>query len=280
MADVLTGSNYVPRESAAGAGRRDRSRMVQRVLLALVVILGIAFVGEVVYHLVIAPRLAVTSIDVISDLGMAEEELLAIAGVRTGVTYFRVDESAIVARLEALPEVRRASAELVFPNRLQITAQRRQPLACAIVETPDGATSLIFDEEGVVFQVGMDGVAAALPVVSGLRFPAARTGLELPSILVEFLESLRELKMHSPEMYGLFSEYRVVRKNDYVYEVVLYPMHYSVPVRVGTTIDAGMLQYVLMMLDMLNREGRLAGATELDFRSGEGVLRMKGDDRG
>ena len=108
----------------------------------------------------------------------------------------------------------------------------------------------------------------------------AEVGLELPTILVGFLESLRDLKANAPELHSLFSEYRVVRRNDYVYEVVLYPMHYSVPVRIGARVDPGMLQYALMMLDMLEREGKLAGAVELDFRSGEGVLRMREDRRG
>ena len=280
MADVLTGNNYVARGSAKDEDGRDRTRLVQRTLLALVIVLVVVFIGELAYHLLIAPRLTINAIDVSSDLGIPEEDLLAQAGVRIGTTYFQVDEAAIVERLQALPVVRDATAALVFPNRLEISATRRQPLACALVETPDGATTLVFDEEGVVFAIGADAGTANLPIISGLRFPSAEIGLQLPGVLVEFLESLRTLKLQSPELYGLFSEFRVVRKNDYVYEVVLYPMHYALPVRIGARIEASMVQYIVMMLDMLEREGRLGGAEELDFRTGEGVLRMREDERG
>ncbi|MFW5742866.1 MAG: hypothetical protein ACOC2D_06265, partial [Spirochaetota bacterium] len=55
----------------------------------------------------------------------------------------------------------------------------------------------------------------------------------------------------------------------------LYPMHYALPVRIGTSIDEDMIQYVMMMLDVLHREGRLSSLVELDFRNGEGVLRTR-----
>ena len=111
-------------------------------------------------------------------------------------------------------------------------------------------------------------------------FMTAPELLLLPDLVVGFLESLRTLRDEAPELYALFSEYRIVRKNDSAFDVVLYPMHFAVPVRIGTRIDAGMVQYIVLMLDMLRREGRLKEAAELDFRTGEGVLRARGDDRG
>jgi POTRA domain, FtsQ-type len=276
MADVLTGNPFVVKSTEP----KDRNRVVQRVLLALVIILSTALVAELAYHLVIAPRLAITAIDIENGTSIPDQQLLSSAGIRIGMMYFAVDTQELAGRIGAIPSVRNASVELVFPNRMKIRVTERQPLACAVVETDNGARTLVFDEEGVVFRVGHDPVTELLPVVSGLQFPTADIGLQLPGLLVGFLESLRTLRDDSPELYALFSEYRVVRKNDSSFDVVLYPMHFSVPVRIGATIDAGMVQYIVMMLDMLRRDGRLEAAAELDFRSGEGVLRAKGDDRG
>jgi hypothetical protein len=41
-----------------------------------------------------------------------------------------------------------------------------------------------------------------------------------------------------------------------------------------------MVQYIFMIIDMLRRDGQLEGVAEIDLRSGEAVLRMKGGDRG
>jgi len=274
MADTLTGSPFV------GERQADPNRNLQRVLIVLVAILAAALVLELVYHLVIAPRLTITNVTVNNSTPIPDAELLAAAGISAGMMYFSIDTAQLESRIEAIPVVREALVELSFPNRLTVTAYQREPLAWSIVPTGSGARTVVFDDEGVVFRTDVSDSDGWMPVISGLRFPAASVGLVLPELLSGFLHSLRALKAEAPELFGLISEYRVVRKNDGAYDVVLYPMHFDVPVRIGRTIDAGMLQYVVMTLEMLKREGRLEGVAEIDFRSGEGVLRPEGGDRG
>lgn len=281
MADVLAGRHY-----EAQAAPRRRPRSLQRVLVALIVVLTLALVAEVIYHAVVAPRLTVKFIDVVNELSMSDDELLGLAGIGLGTAFFKVNESAIVERIKRHPSVRDAYVERIFPDTIRMGVTARTPLGVALATTSTGVSPLVFDEEGVVFAVGLADVAvtktvtegsAALPVVSGLRFADARPGLELPQLMVKFLHDLRQLKDESPALFDLFSEYRIVRKNDFAYEVVLYPMHFSVPVRIGTSINSDMVQYIMMMLDMLRREGRLESVSELDFRTGEGVLTTKED---
>ena len=269
MADILAGETYVASDS-----RPNRDRMTQRILVVIIVILCFVLAGELLYHLVVAPRLRIERIELESNLNMSDEQLLALAGVHEGAPYFSIDPALVVSRLEAHPMVRRAQVETIFPNRVSISVTRRQPLAAALATTESGTVPLVFDEEGVVFQVGLDGMDS-LPIVSGLRFAAATVGLRLPPLVVDFLVQLRRIRMDSPQLYGLFSEYRIVQKNEYAYEVVLYPVHYQLPVRIGTSIDADMIEYVIMMLDILQNDGRISSLVELDFRSGEGVLRSR-----
>ncbi len=270
MADVLTGRTYVTRERKPG-----RERVVQRVLVTAIALLSLVLLGQLAYHLVIAPRLTINTIVVDSDLPFSDEQLLSLAGVHEGVGFFTVEPDRVAARIRQQPIVRDVQVETLFPNRLIITATRRVPLATALARTENGTVPLVFDEDGVVFHVGADAHTADLPVISGLRFASVDAGLQLPTLVVDFLRQLRRIRMEDPALYGLFSEYRIVQKNEYAYEVVLYPMHYRLPVRIGTSIDADMIQYVMMMLDVLQREGRLASLAELDFRSGEGVLRPR-----
>ena len=270
MADVLAGETYVTRE-----GRKDHEKAAQRILVAIVVILSLILAGELIYHLVLAPRLTIRTIAIQGDLPLSDEEVLALAGVREGAPYFSVDALEVSQRIEQHPLVRDAQVAVSFPDTLTISASRRVALAAALARTESGTVPLVFDEEGVVFQIGLGDAADELPIVSGLRFAAVDLGLQLPALVVDFLEQLRTIKMNDPALYRLFSEYRIVQKNEYAYEVVLYPMHYSLPVRIGTSIDTDMIQYVMMMLDVLKGEGRLSSLAELDFRSGEGVLRPR-----
>ncbi len=272
MADVLAGRNYVAREHRPG-----RERVVQRFLVLAIALLSLVLLGQLAYRLAIAPRLTIDTIVVDSNLPFTDEQLLALAGVHEGVGFFSVQPERVAARIRQQPIVRDVRVETVFPNRLTITATARVPLAAALARTDGGTVPLVFDEDGVVFQVGADAQLGDLPVLSGLRFAAVDVGLQLPTLVVDFLRQLRRIRVEDPALYRLFSEYRIVQKNEYAYEVVLYPMHYRLPVRIGTSIDADMIQYVMMMLDVLQREDRLSSLAELDFRSGEGVLRPRDD---
>ena len=276
MADALTGSTYV----RPARERRVGGHSMQRLLVAVIILLSVAVAAELLYHLVIGPQLTVETILIDSDIPGVESELLAAAGLSVGMAWFDVEPRTVAERIERHPRVRQAVIERVFPNSGRIHIAARVPLAVAVARTDEGSVLLVVDEEGVVLGTGRDLPAGDLPIISGLRFAAAEPGLRLPPLVVEFLQELRALKLKAPELFNLFSEYRVVRVNDYAYEAVLYPMHFPVPVRVGTRISEEMIQYIMMMLDILQRDGRLASLVELDFRTGEGVLRFRADEGG
>lgn len=273
MAEIIAGRNYV-----GGASDRPQSRVTQRVLIAMIIILSLVLVGELVFHLFVAPRLMIREVEVESDLPITDEQLLAAAGVRIGTSYFEVDTDAVEAAISAIPVVHSTQVTRQFPDRLQITVARRTPLVTAIATVDDRAVSLVADVEGVVFQIGA--TEHDLPIISGLRFQEVGLGMQLPQLIVGFLGEYRKLSLDSPSLARLCSEFRIVRINDFVYEVVLYTTHYRVPVRIGASIDKAMLQYIVMVLDLLEREGRLAGVREVDFRGGEAVLVMEEGSRG
>ena len=269
MADIVAGETYVSRS------RADHPKTAQRVLIVAIAALSMVIVAQLSYYLILAPRLAISSVTLTNETRLSDEEILALAGIRIGMPFFHANPTAISQAILRHPEVRDAAASRRFPGSLDIAVTRRVALAGGLVRTDSGTRMLIFDEDGVVFQVGSADSAHTLPVVSGLRFPEASIGLQLPDLVVSFLRELRAFKMSNPELYELFSEYRIVRKNDYAYDIVLYPMHFAVPVRMGARISADMVQYVLMMLDMLRSEGVLDTVAELDVRTGDGVVRYR-----
>ncbi|TVQ26333.1 MAG: FtsQ-type POTRA domain-containing protein [Spirochaetaceae bacterium] len=269
MADIVAGETYVSRAPA------DHPKTTQRVLIVAIIVLSAVIVGQLAYYLILAPRLAISTVTLTNETRLGDEQLLSLAGVRIGMPFFHANPAAIAEAISRHPEVRDAAVSRRFPGSLDIAVTRRVALAGGLVQTDSGTRTLIFDEDGVVFQIGSADSAHTLPVVSGLRFPEASIGLQLPDLVVAFLQELRAFKLNNPELYELFSEYRIVRKNDYAYDIVLYPMHFPVPVRMGASISADMVQYVLMMLDMLRSEGVLHTVAELDVRTGDGIVRYR-----
>lgn len=87
----------------------------------------------------------------------------------------RLDLKAAKARIEASPFVRHAAVMRLYPNRVVVMLDEREPLAVWLPE--DGATPQLVDAQGQVID-GVDASQfAALPVVSGPGAPLATPDL-------------------------------------------------------------------------------------------------------
>jgi len=137
---------------------------------------------------------------------------------------------------------------------------------------------VVFDREGVLFAAGSGVEAENIPVLSGIKIERIRTGLSLSDTLTPFLHDLGELRQSHPELYDLISEIRIVMTGNGGYELVLYPLSYPIRVWIGKRINAGTLRYLLFALHFVREKGILEKIDEADFRTGELVYRMKGEE--
>lgn len=259
----------VGRRSPGGADRTSR------ILLLVIAVLALVLIGELAFHFVLAPELSISEISVESDIALSDAELLQVAGLEQSPAYFAVDTANVADNLESHPSVRAATVEKVFPNRLQISIAGRKPLLLTLAEREGAMVPVAVDAEGIVFEPEVDVAGLDLPLVSGIRFEGFTPGVQLPAMLQEFLADVQALKMDHPVLFDQISEYRIVRTGDHSFEVVLYPVDYGTPVRIGSEVDGSLCTYIIMVLDAFERDGRLAEIEEFDFRTGEIVYRTK-----
>ncbi len=250
--------------------------LVNRLLWIVIVLLALFLAGELAFHFLISPRLLIRKVVISADLGLSREEILRVAGLEENEYYFGLDADAVAEHLRALPQVREAAVEKVFPDTLRITLSGRSALAMALYESPSGHTvPLAVDPEGVVFQIGPEVSEWDLPVLGGLKFRDLRAGMELPEVLRPLLRDLENLRSAHPDLYALISEVRYVPKPAGGYELVLHLIPYRVRVRVGAGLKPEVLKNALLVLDLLARENLVDRILELDARTGEMVYRLK-----
>ena len=94
---------------------------------------------------------------------MSESEILALAGVGPRNSLVFLDVTAVRARLRAVPLVKEASVSKLFPNRLLIEIEERQPFA---LWQKDGAV-LIVAADGTPIDGLRDARFEDLPLVTG-----------------------------------------------------------------------------------------------------------------
>jgi cell division protein FtsQ len=252
-----------------------RSRRSNRGLIAAAAIIGLVLAGEGIFHFLVAPNLRIEHITITADMQLPRDALLRQAGLEERSYFFSIDPTQVKLALEAWPPVKAATVEKIFPDTLRVTIQARLPVAVALAEGADGLRPVAIDEHGVVFAEGSSAAIQVLPVVSGLRFEGQVIGARLPARLVDFLAALSELGRSEPALVNYFSEFQIHSRDPGGFDLVGYPMAQRVPVRFSADIDQETLRMAIMVLDVMRKEHILERVSELDFRSGDVVYRLK-----
>jgi cell division protein FtsQ len=156
---LVTGQRIGPRRRRA---QRTRSfRGSGRIVLALLAISVLAATG--LRWVMTSPRFAVATIDVRGASRVPAARILAAAGLAPGVNLWTVNTRAVVARIEAMPEIRRADLVREMPNRLTIIVEERRPFTLV-----HSGRLHWMDEDGRVLGEEARAVAPEVPVISGL----------------------------------------------------------------------------------------------------------------
>ena len=113
--------------------------------------------------LLTSPRFAVTRVEVQGVARVPADQVRAAAAIAPRANLWRIDPTTVVARVEALPEIRRAEVIRRFPNRMTILVEERRPFTLV-----HGNRLHWLDEEGRVLGEAREAVAPPVPVISGL----------------------------------------------------------------------------------------------------------------
>jgi len=147
--------------------RRPRARRVPqlarvgRVTLLLVAV--VAVILGAVGWMTTSQRFAVTTIEVRGASRVPVARILAAAAIAPGANLWTIDSRTVVARIEGMPEIRRADLVRELPNRVTIVVEERRPFTLV-----HAGRLHWMDEDGRVLGEETRAVATEVPVISGL----------------------------------------------------------------------------------------------------------------
>jgi len=265
----------------ASAGPKKKMHLdniLRRLLWGVIVFLIVFSLVELGYYLLVSPHVLITKIECEGDLKLSEQEILSLAGLSGNEYYFTINLKAVEEGIKQHPMVREVIVEKIFPNTLRLTLMGRKPLLLVQLAEGKSLGYGYLDEEGVVFAKANHIGELNLPIISGLRSNLRQVAARLPSSYLPFLQDLSELKREHPNLFNLLSEIRVVNTDNGGYELVIYPQIFRLRVWIGRRVKAGSLRYLFFTLNFLDQQGKLKNITEADFRTGELVYTMKGED--
>ena len=247
----------------APASRNDKF------LKVFIVIAALCLAGELVWLLGITPFRPFIRIDISGYEGISREEIIEKAGLSSSSSYFSTDAASIEKALMGFNTLESVKVLKHYPDRLQIVLEGRRAVASVLTSVGGRTVPVLFDSQGVVFRIGegdMDEILSLqLPVVSGLVIEDPYPGMRLPALFIPLFRELEEIQISAPKLLEAVSELRINRKAFDSFDIILYPVHKKINVRLSE-LNEDLLRYSLLMVDVLASKEN--GIESLDFRSG------------
>jgi cell division protein FtsQ len=241
---------------------------LRRVLIGAAVIMG----AELIWLFAVSPCMPLSSVEINAFPGINRETVVSLAGIQDASSWFTVDAAAAERVLEAHYSIESARVLKRFPDRVKIFLTPRTPAAMTLAPVDGRVVPVYFDRGGTIIRVGNDD-SVKVPILSGVIIEQPVPGMRLPAAFGPLLENIEEIGRGAPELLDAVSEIRINRKPFDGFDLVLYPVHNLVRVRLEPEISEEILRYVMLMIDVF--ESRDVELEEIDFRTETASYKIK-----
>jgi len=272
-------TQYYYDDASQGESKRKETGKIEKGVKRLLIIAAVIFIAQLIWLFGISPFIPFSNVEIQGFSGLGRAEILLIAGIDENTSYISANAKNIQDKLSANLLVESAVVMKRYPDRLSIFLTPREAVAVSLVSAGSKQVPFYVDRHGVFFKVGTPGSIDAidLPIISGIE--NLTLGMRFPSSLLYLTENLRELSINAPHLLSAISEIRIEEKIWEGYDLVIYPVHSSIKVRIENNFNEETLRYMLLMLNVFESESHTAGAAqkpkEIDFRSTMGTYRLK-----
>jgi cell division protein FtsQ len=252
--------------------RKAKSSLkIEKSLKRLIIIAAVIFAAELIWLFGVTPFVPFSTVEVQEIPGFNRNEILSFAGLNENSSFVSTNTKNVKEKLSSHILVDSAEVIKRFPDKLSVFITPRQAAAVALANKDSKQALLFIDRRGVFFKTGENLQETGLPILSGFEDP--KLGMRLPEGLIQLVESLHELSLSSPELLSAISEIRIEQKTWDGFDLVLYPVHSPIRIRMENSLTEDGLRYMILMLDVF--KDSYEKPAEVDLRSGMGSYRVK-----
>jgi cell division protein FtsQ len=240
--------------------------------------LAVIFVtGGLIWIFCISPCMVPVKVEVKTFPGFGKADVLNIAGIGPGAAYISVNTGETERRLADYYLVESAKVVKRFPDRLSIFLEPRRAVAVVLSRINGKIRPVYFDRYGVAIGMGLGtgDMPSWLPVVSGVLDDnrMIKPGTKISAAYLPLFARIGEISDEDPKIWQAISEIGVAKKDNDLYDLVLYPVHDPIKLRMRSDINKNSIYYALLMFDVCRQFGETV--PEIDVRSGVGVVNTR-----
>ena len=268
-------SEYFYSASEDMSEKKKSAGKIEKGIKKVLVVMSVILAAQLIWLFGVSPFIPFSNVEIHAFSPLTRAEILILAGIDENSSFASTNASAVRERLSSHILAESAVVIKRFPDRLSIFLNPRIASAVTLADINSGRDcAFLIDCNGVLFKTAdadSSGIAN-LPVLSGIENP--QIGTRLPAPLVSLVKNLDMMALTSSELLSAISEIRIERKTWDGFELVLFPVHSEIRVRVENNLTEDTIRYMLLMLSIFDRETQRP--QEIDFRSGIGSYKVEG----
>lgn len=250
--------------------RADRKFTIFKIIVGALCLLLLV---EVILYTMVIPSKEPVKISFTGLQMYSPEEMYRILNTNTNQSWSNFDSAKAAAVLADCPWIESVSVEKKFPDSVSISVKERIPVAATLLNIKGKTLPVQIDESGVLFTAKAGASISHLPLISGLPVEQFTDGMRLPSIYRNFIGQLAKIQRLPQKYLATISEIHIRTKEYGGFDLILYPVHSHTRVLMDRTFSADSLQYMVVVLDVVNSIG--SNIYEIDLRYGSVSFRTR-----
>jgi len=264
--------------------RTDSPQRLEKAVRRFLLLAVIFICGGLVWIFCISPCMVPAKVQVKTFTGLSAADVLNIAGIGGNAAYITINAAEAEQRLAGYHLIESAKVVKRFPDHLSIFLEPRRAVAMVLAQINGKTQPVYFDRYGVAFKVG-NGVGEAppswMPIVTGVldNGQQVKPGMRLSAAYLPLFSRIGAISDEDPKIWQAISEIGIAKKSHDLYDLVLYPVHDSIRLRMRSDISKDSIYYALLMFDVCRQLGGDI-PDEIDVRSGIGVVNAKAKEAG
>jgi cell division protein FtsQ len=257
------------------AVRYTGSRKFEKAAKRFLTLAVIFITGGLIWIFCISPCMVPVKAEVKSFSGFGRADVLDIAGIGPGATYISVNAGEAERRLAEYYLVESAKVVKRFPDRVSVFLEPRRAVAVVFTRINGRIKPVYFDRYGVAIGMGngTGEIPSWLPVVSGVLDDnrPVKPGTRVSAAYFPLFERIGAISDDDPKIWQAISEIGIAGRDNGLYDLILYPIHDPIKLRMRSDISKDGIYYALLMFDVCRQFGDTM-PSEIDVQSGIGII--------
>ena len=243
------------------------------VLISLNLILLIIIISQVIFYLVIFPKITLTNINIKTDLKLNDKSILDLLELDSLTNFYSFNSKKMEKKLNNYNIIERVSINKQFPHTINITIEKRKPLLSIILEKNNSNQVATIDKNGIIYQISSSHLDNT-PILSGISLSNVKVNSRTPDILHPLLNDLFNLQQNYPDLYNIISELSInITSYRIITDITL--TSYKTKIRVGKYLTPKTIKTSLIVLEVL-KKGHI-DTNLVDMRTTSLVYRVNND---